>query len=201
VKRKYSSKDSTTVKNATAAIEKMLTRNRGLVMSEELDSIVDNFKQVSAWIRVLFMFAFAIVLYLVIAPTILVLMIVQALFVIITGDSNSNLRFLGAALSKYIFQILQFLSYISNTKPFPFSDFPKVDNDEFNPPSAAKKKEGDTASNKKEERKTSSVKKKAPTRKASRKKAAPKKAAPKKAAAKKEQSESSVNSAADKGPE
>ena len=152
----------------------------------KLDGIVDNAMQVSAWIRVIFMLAFAIVLYLVIAPVILVLMIVQALFVIITGDSNSNLRFLGAALSKYIFQVLEFLSYNSNTKPFPFSDFPKVDNDEFNPPSAAKKEAGDT----------SSVKKKAPSRKASRKKAAPKKAA-----AKQEQSESSGDGATDKGPE
>ena len=165
-------------------------------MSEELDSIVDNFKQVSAWIRVLFMFAFAIVLYLVIAPVILVLMIVQALFVIITGDSNSNLRFLGAALSKYIFQVLQFVSYNSNTKPFPFSDFPKVDDDEFNPPSAAVKKEGDTSSVKKEEGHTSSRKKKAPARKASRKKATSKKAA-----AKKKAPGNSGNSAPDKGSE
>ena len=159
----------------------------GLEESKEptkLDGIVDNAMQVSAWIRVIFMLAFAIVLYLVIAPVILVLMIVQALFVIITG--NSNLRFLGAALSKYIFQVLEFLSYNSNTKPFPFSDFPKVDNDEFNPPSAAKKEAGDT----------SSVKKKAPSRKASRKKAAPKKAA-----AKQEQSESFGDGATDKGPE
>ena len=143
-------------------------------MSEDLDNIVDNLKEVSAWIRVLFMFAFAIVLYLIIAPVILVLMIVQALFVIITGASNTNLRFLGAALSKYIFQVLQFLSYNSNTKPFPFSDFPEVKNAEFNPAPTAK-----TADKSGAEPATKEPARKAPAKKAARK-AAAKKAAPKK---------------------
>ncbi|MDA1370111.1 MAG: DUF4389 domain-containing protein [Proteobacteria bacterium] len=138
-------------------------------MSEELDELVANLKEASAWIRVLFMLAFAIVLYLIIAPIILVLMIVQALFVIITGESNSNLRFLGAALSKYIFQVLQFLSYNSNTKPFPFSDFPEVKNDEFNPAPTAKSANKAAAE----------PARKAPAKQAVRKTAA-KKAAPKK---------------------
>ena len=143
-------------------------------MSEELDELVDNLKEASAWIRVLFMLAFAIVLYLIIAPVILVLMIVQALFVIITGESNTNLRFLGAALSKYIFQVLQFLSYNSNTKPFPFSDFPEVKNDEFNPAPTAKEQDKAAAAPARPE-----SAKKTPARKVVKKTSA-KKAAPKK---------------------
>ncbi len=37
-------------------------------MSEELDKLADNLKQPSAWIRIIFMLAFSVVLYLIIAP-------------------------------------------------------------------------------------------------------------------------------------
>lgn len=93
-------------------------------MSDKLEDIVDHLRQPAAWIRVVFMLAFAVFLYLVIAPVILVLMVVQALFAVITGEENENLRFLGSALTVYVSQILEFVTYNSETKPFPFSDFP-----------------------------------------------------------------------------
>lgn len=93
-------------------------------MAEEMDQIVENLKQTSAWLRVVFMIGFAILLYLIVAPVLLVLMIVQALFTLITGESNQNLRYLGATLAQYVLQILEFISYNSETKPFPFTDFP-----------------------------------------------------------------------------
>lgn len=93
-------------------------------MADDIDQIVDNLKQSSSWIRVLFMIGFAILLYVIIAPVIFVLMIVQALFVLITGEYNANLRYLGEAMSQYVLQILLFISYNSELKPFPFSDFP-----------------------------------------------------------------------------
>jgi len=96
-------------------------------MTEDVDQIVDNLKQPSSWIRLVFMIGFAILLYVIIAPVIFVLMLVQALFVLITGDYNSNLRYLGAALAQYVLQILQFISYNSDVQPFPFADFPKVE--------------------------------------------------------------------------
>lgn len=96
-------------------------------MSEDLDDIVDNLKEPSAWIRIVFMLAFAVVLYLIIAPVILVLMITQALFSVITGETNRNLNYLGEVLSKYVYQILEFITYGTETKPFPFSDFPNSD--------------------------------------------------------------------------
>lgn len=93
-------------------------------MSEKFEDIVDNLRQPSAWIRVVFMLAFAVFLYLVIAPVILVLIVVQALFAVITGAENENLRFLGSALTVYVSQILEFVTYNSEIKPFPFSNFP-----------------------------------------------------------------------------
>ena len=117
-------------------------------MSEKLDNIIDNLKQPSVWVRIILMFAFAVVLYPVFL-VLLVLMIAQMLFVIITGESNANLRSLGVALSVYIFQIVQFMSYVTDVKPFPFSDFPKAENDDLNVSNEIKQNKKSTVTNKK----------------------------------------------------
>lgn len=117
-------------------------------MSEKLDNIIDNLKQPSVWVRIILMFAFAVVLYPVFL-VLLVLMIAQMLFVIITGESNANLRSLGIALSAYIFQIVQFMSYVTDVKPFPFSDFPKAENDDLNVSNEIKQNKKSTVTNKK----------------------------------------------------
>jgi hypothetical protein len=117
-------------------------------MSEKLDNIIDNLKQPSVWVRIILMFAFAVVLYPVFL-VLLVLMIAQMLFVIITGESNANLRSLGVALSVYIFQIVQFMSYVTDVKPFPFSDFPKAENDDLNVSNEIKQNKKSTVINKK----------------------------------------------------
>ncbi len=117
-------------------------------MSEKLDNIIDNLKQSSVWVRIILMVAFAVVLYPVFL-VLLVLMIAQMLFVIITGESNANLRSLGVALSAYVFQIVQFMSYVTDTKPFPFSDFPKAENDDLNVSDEIKQDKKNTVINKK----------------------------------------------------
>ena len=101
-------------------------------MSDELNQIVDNLRKPAVWIRIVFMVAFAVVLYLIIAPVILVVIMAQILFVFIAGSPNSNLRNFSIALVEYIFQILKFLIYATDNKPFPFSNFPSVQDDKFN---------------------------------------------------------------------
>ena len=140
-------------------------------MSEKFEDIVDNLRQPSAWIRVVFMLAFAVFLYLIIAPVILVLIIVQALFAVITGAENDNLRFLGSALTVYVSQILEFVTYNSEIKPFPFSDFPGV-GEQAAAPAPARKEEAD--------REDEPIKAPpAPKKKAAKKKAVKKKASKK----------------------
>lgn len=99
-------------------------------MANDLDQIVDNLKQSDSWLRVLFMIGFAFLLYVIIAPVIFILMLVQALFVLLTGELNANLRYFGAAMAQYVLQILHFISYNSEEKPFPFSDFPAGESEE-----------------------------------------------------------------------
>lgn len=87
------------------------------------DDIVQNLKQIPQWQRILFMLGFIIVLYIA-GAVLLVITIAQALFSLLTTKDNENLRALGAALASYVHEILMFLTYNSDHKPFPFSPFP-----------------------------------------------------------------------------
>ena len=150
-------------------------------MSEEFEDIVDNLREPSVWIRILFMVGFALLLYLVITPVLLVLGLAQALFVLFTGEDNEKLRGLGGALAEYVHQILSFFTYNTNEKPFPFSDFP-----EMNFPDGTSA-EGSTSSRPATESEE--------TKSTSKKKTTKKKAAAKKKASKK--SEKAADSEAD----
>lgn len=99
-------------------------------MSEDLDDLVENLREPSAWARVVFMLGFAIVLYMVIIPLTLLLALAQALFSVFTGEDNDNLRDFGASLLAYISQVVGFLTFNSDERPFPFSDFPEEDGGE-----------------------------------------------------------------------
>ena len=130
-------------------------------MSEKFDEIVDNLRKTNSWIRLVFMIAFVVVLYLIITPVILVIMIAQVLFTLLTGSQNTNLKDFSNALAQYIYQILKFLLYGIEDKPFPFTDFPRVrDDDSGGSSSGASKKK---------------TVNKSPTKKAVKKKAARKK--------------------------
>ena len=90
-------------------------------MDEQLKS---NLTSSTHWLRLVYMILFAIFLQ-VASVVMTVLVVVQFLFALVTGNDNTNLRKFGDALSMYIFSVLQFLIYNSEQKPFPFSDWPE----------------------------------------------------------------------------
>lgn len=92
-------------------------------MNEGLDHVVENVKQGSTWLRILFIVGFCVVLY-VAACVVAVLVLAQALFSVLTGKDNGNLRYLGSALTAYVSQLLDFVTYNSEFRPFPFAPFP-----------------------------------------------------------------------------
>lgn len=54
----------------------------------------------------------------------LVVMIIQAGLSIFTGEPSDSIKLFGRSLGAYLAQISLFLSYASEEKPFPFSDWP-----------------------------------------------------------------------------
>lgn len=83
-------------------------------------------KDPAIWGRVVFVILFLLIFALIVGPLAIVLGVVQALFTIITGEENRNLRGLAAALAEYIREILLFASWNREQRPFPFSEFPRV---------------------------------------------------------------------------
>lgn len=78
------------------------------------------------WLRGMFMALFLMIAC-VAGYVVFVLVIVQFLFVLCTGEGEERLRGLGHSLSQYFFQIFRFLTYNSDEKPFPFADWPSTD--------------------------------------------------------------------------
>lgn len=87
------------------------------------DDIVENLTRPEQWLRVLFMAALVVALY-VVGLMLTLVTVGQVLFSLVTGSDNHNLRVLGKSLILYVKQILDFLTYNSEVKPFPFSPFP-----------------------------------------------------------------------------
>lgn len=79
-----------------------------------------------AWIRVLFVALFWVVFYLT-QFVFLFVVIAQCAFTIITSKPNQQLLKFGDALTQYVSEILRYVSFNTDQRPFPFADFPKSD--------------------------------------------------------------------------
>jgi len=75
------------------------------------------------WLRILYMLIFAVVNYFL---QILVWIIAGVQFILdaIVNKPNKNLLHFGDGLSRFSYQILEFLTYNTEEKPFPFSPWP-----------------------------------------------------------------------------
>jgi hypothetical protein len=75
------------------------------------------------WFRLLYLFLF-VIFYGVAEVVLGAIVIVQFGFKLITLETNKNLLDFSIGLNKYIYGILQFMTFNSNEKPYPFSDWP-----------------------------------------------------------------------------
>ena len=97
------------------------------------DDLKDNIKKQSTWMRGLYILLFSI-FYGIAEFVMYMIIIFQFLLKLLTGDTNDRLRKLAQGISTYIYQILQFLSFNSDSHPYPFGAWPKGE-----PKPAAKK--------------------------------------------------------------
>ena len=75
------------------------------------------------WMRALYMVLFAIA-YSIAELLITVVVIVQFIIILLSGTANEALLRLGRNLSQYVYQILCFVTFNSETMPFPFASWP-----------------------------------------------------------------------------
>jgi len=89
----------------------------------DTEHLKGNLKDSSAWLRLVFMLLFSIIYS--VAEVVLVMVVVfQFFFVLLSGGRNDKVLSLGSQLSTFIYQIVRYLTYNSDIRPYPFSDWP-----------------------------------------------------------------------------
>ena len=89
--------------------------------SGEVNDIQQNMKSRSTWVRALFMIV-VLVLYFVSRLVVLAVIIMQFLYVLFTTETNKQLREFGHSLALFTCESIDFLTYNSENKPFPFDN-------------------------------------------------------------------------------
>ncbi len=93
-------------------------------MTEQIsDANKVHYKDRVTWVRGLFMLLF-VALYNVAAILIGAVAILQFAWKLISGETNPRLLTFGEDLSRYFYQILRYLTFNTEEKPFPFADWP-----------------------------------------------------------------------------
>ena len=93
-------------------------------MSDPLKNIGENVLKPSNWIRLGLIAGFVLLLYVVLIPLVIIVMFVQLIFSLVTNEPNTNLKELCVRVFLYLQEILNYVTYISDAKPFPFNSFP-----------------------------------------------------------------------------
>lgn len=78
------------------------------------------------WIRLVYMLIFGLLLW-VARLVIGVVTLLQFLMVLFTGGDNANLRNLGQGVARWSLHAHLFLTFNTESKPFPFDDWPEIE--------------------------------------------------------------------------
>lgn len=88
------------------------------------DTLKQNLKDKSTWLRGLYMLLF--ILFIGVAKVVVLAVVVfQFLSELVTHKCNQRLLKLGQSLSTYSYQILVFLTFNSEYRPYPFGAWPR----------------------------------------------------------------------------
>ena len=79
--------------------------------------------KMSSVIKILYLILFYLI-YRITDLVLLVVMLIQTGLSIFSGEPSDSIKGFGKSLGVYLQQISEFLSYASEEKPFPFSDWP-----------------------------------------------------------------------------
>lgn len=94
--------------------------------------VKQNLRNLDSWLRGLFIVIFAVIFYFLVG-IIWLLVIFQFLTTVITGKLNNQLENFSGVLTDYALQILDYVTYQSDLKPFPFSPLPDQEKNEKAP--------------------------------------------------------------------
>jgi hypothetical protein len=81
----------------------------------------ENFTNINTWIRGLFIILFGIVFYIAYGWIVWLLVLFQFVTKLLTGKPNDQLLEMTPKVTAYAYDILRYVTYESNTKPWPLS--------------------------------------------------------------------------------
>lgn len=82
-----------------------------------------NVRRQDAWMRGLDILLF-VVIYSLVEILILALVVYQFLSLLFTTTTNKKFEKLGADLSRYVYQIMRYITFNTEKRPYPFAEFP-----------------------------------------------------------------------------
>ena len=85
--------------------------------------VKQNIRNVDTWMRGLFIVIFGVIFYFLIG-IVWLLVIFQFITKVITGGLNEQLEKFSTGLTQYALQILNYVTYQYEVRPFPFSPLP-----------------------------------------------------------------------------
>lgn len=98
--------------------------NETVSPSIEEHSLAKNLKSKSIWMRLLFMLALTLI-YSLSRIVVGAVIVAQFIWVLLTADSNPKLLLFGKSLATYTNQVILYLTFNTEERPFPFdSDWP-----------------------------------------------------------------------------
>jgi hypothetical protein len=102
----------------------MVNKNQEVDETIDTDELKENLVQQSKWLRILLVIVFSFV-YAWSELLLWLLAVLQFLFHLFTNEPNKNLTKVGVGFRNYMVQIINYVTYQTAEKPFPFSTFPK----------------------------------------------------------------------------
>ena len=97
-----------------------LPEDLGEAASDDSGQLEQNLKRRSTWVRLLFMVVF-VAIYMITRIVFGAVVVFQFLWVLFTAETNKQLTGLGQSLATYTYQLMRYLSFNSEEKPFPFN--------------------------------------------------------------------------------
>lgn len=104
--------------------------------------IKENAKNIDVWTRGLFILIYGVIFYFLFALIWLVV-IFQFIMKLITSELNEQILDFSDSLNKYVSQILLYITFKSEERPFPFSPWPRNEEKKSAKKKVSKKKAAD----------------------------------------------------------
>jgi hypothetical protein len=89
------------------------------------ERLKENLQRSTTWIRAAYMLLFLVIIH-VAQFVIFSVILFQLGLLLMTGSTNENLRGFGRKLARYVEQVVAYLTYASEERPYPFSPWPRA---------------------------------------------------------------------------